>query len=116
MGKTTDYGFRSYEDFKRFMRGKQTRKLDNNTYLVDNHHNIEVQLHGHAILTVDEKTLVFSACGWNTVTTRNRLNRLPFGNFHQKDFTLHFRDTAISSHDKVIVGWNGEWLNEPETL
>lgn len=37
---------------------------------------VEVQLHGHTIARIDGDRAEFNLCGWNTSTTRSRINAL----------------------------------------
>jgi len=66
-----------------------------------------VFLHGHEIATYyrETGTLDMSLCGWNTTTTRSRLNALAcaFGveGFSQRDFAAYHGERMIDPSDKI---------------
>jgi hypothetical protein len=68
-----------------------------------------VWLHGHAIIRRDGSGIEFTLAGWNTVTTRERLNGFfaligsPYRVF-QKDFVPHLR-TPTCSHEISVREW-----------
>jgi hypothetical protein len=77
---------------KTVMKNKDRKKFDHNTYFeAMNDHAIGVYLHGNRIAVIrSDDTVSFSLCGWNTVTTRDRINavsRLLFGGEGPKVFT-----------------------------
>lgn len=45
-----------------------------------------MRLHGNAIATICDGRLVISDGGWQTATTKERLNGLPGVSVHQKDY------------------------------
>lgn len=57
---------------------------------------VEVYLHGHKIAQISGTHVALSDAGWQTVTTKSRLNAIAsaFGvmGVYQKDFTWHFDD------------------------
>ena len=48
----------------------------------------QLRLHGNIIATLSNAGLEISTCGWNTVTTRERLNGLPGVHLIQRNFKL----------------------------
>jgi hypothetical protein len=68
-----------------------------------------VYLHGNIIAHMDHKQreLTLTLAGWNTVTTRSRLNALSrvFGGdrFSQKDFTPYYGDSVIDDRDMIGI-------------
>tara|TARA_R100001443_G_C3336790_1_gene173606 strand:+ start:840 stop:1202 length:363 start_codon:yes stop_codon:yes gene_type:complete len=48
----------------------------------------ELRLHGNVIATLSNDGMTISTCGWNTVTTRERLNGLPGVHVTQRNFEL----------------------------
>ena len=57
---------------------------------------VEVLLHGHIIASISwtNNRMALSACGWQTTTTKSRLNALlsglvPGANIYQRDFTWY---------------------------
>ena len=77
----------------------------------------EVRLHGHLIAWYDhnDKRLALSSCGWQTVTTKSRLNALLYETFTgnkiiQKDFTWYvqpFTGKKVPFYDGQIVSKDG---------
>lgn len=54
-------------------------------------------LHGHKIAWFEGKELFINLCGWNTLTTRARLNALPGVCLKQKAERLFLNGEEISS-------------------
>ena len=76
-----------------------------------------VFLHGHNIATLDHSTkaLKMSSCGWESVTTKSRLNAIlqevRYGaSVFQKQFEwfLNFRGQKVDFFDGMILLENGE--------
>ena len=72
-----------------------------------------VFLHGHNIATVDHTTncVKISSCGWQTVTTKSRLNAIlsevKYGcSVFQKQF-----DWYLSTHNQTVDFWDGMILS-----
>jgi hypothetical protein len=72
-----------------------------------------VWLHGNAIVKRDSYGLVHaSLAGWNTPTTRERVNGITGLRFHQKNFTPMLNDNEVDSYD-----WHSVMLNkDPDIL
>ena len=71
-----------------------------------------VYLHGHQIATFDHnlKAVKLSSCGWQTVTTKSRLNAIlsevKYGcSVYQKDFNwfVSYADQVVSFFDNMIL-------------
>ena len=69
----------------------------------------EVRLHGHSIATFDHSTqaVKISSCGWQTVTTKSRLNAIlsevKYGcRVFQKAF-----DWYLSTNNQTVDFWDG---------
>ena len=65
-----------------------------------------VRLHGHLIATFDHSTraLKIDSCGWQSVTTKSRLNALisfvdGLGGIHQKDFRWYLNSSKINDFE-----------------
>jgi hypothetical protein len=69
-------------------RCKDRRKVANNTYLERRADSIALKLHNTDIITTyPDNTVTLNTGGWQTVTTKARMNEfLPFGRIYQKDF------------------------------
>jgi hypothetical protein len=62
-----------------------------------------VWLHGNAIVKRDPSGLVMATlAGWNTPTTRERVNGITGMNFHQVDFEPCLDGEAISATDWLV--------------
>lgn len=82
----------NYQEAVEFLGNKGHRTIAPNTILMKVISGIVVTLHGNTILFYFENgDLWISNHGWNTVTTRNRLNRLlPYSYcVYSKDSTMH---------------------------
>ena len=77
-----------------------------------------VYLHGHQIATLDHHTnaLKLSSCGWQTVTTKSRLNAL-LSEFKYgcKVFQKNF-DWYLSTVNQTVDFWDGMILSQGEIL
>ena len=71
-----------------------------------------IYLHGHQIATVDHnlKAVKLSSCGWETVTTKSRLNAILSEvksgcSVYQKDFNwfVSYADQVVSFFDNMIL-------------
>ena len=78
----------------------------------------QVYLHGHQIASVDHNTqaIKLDSCGYETVTTKSRLNALleevKFGcKVFQKDF-----DWFVGYQDQVASFWDGMILIDADSL
>lgn len=59
-----------------------------------------MRLHGNAIAKMVDGELMITDAGWNTPTTRERLNALNGVSVHQKKFQLYLNDKE----------WDGSWV------
>ena len=82
------------------------RWSNNNTSVrwSDDQSFVEVLLHGHIIASINWNTraMSLSDCGWQTTTTKSRLNALlsglvPGASIYQRDFTWY-----LTYHDKTV--------------
>ena len=66
---------------------------------------MELVLHGHVIARhIDAVGLSINLCGWNTPTTRERLNGLPNVSVSTKQGQAFLNGQAIPSNGWVFVG------------
>lgn len=66
---------------------------------------MELVLHGHVIAkNIDGEGLSINLCGWNTPTTRERLNGLPNVSLSTKKGQAFLNGVAIPSNGWVFVG------------
>ena len=69
---------------------------------------LAVYLHGNKIIERKDGKIQATMSGWNTNTTRERLNGVLSelglnGRFSQKKFTPYFDGQEIGSHDWIVV-------------
>ena len=95
MRKITQDAIRAFREHKKFKRGNTEVKVSKSTLFA------ELRLHGNTIAKSGIfEGLMISTAGWNTVTTKERLNGFDEVNIHQKDFTWY-----LNGHE-----WNGAWV------
>lgn len=65
----------NYQSAKELIKNRESKKLANNTYLMWSGENLTVELHNSPILTFyPNGDTMIDLCGWNTMTTRDRIN------------------------------------------
>lgn len=70
----------TFHGLDRFLGSKTARTIGNNTTAERDAGAILVRLHGHHIVTVErDESVAFNLAGWNTVTTRDRVNSFILG-------------------------------------
>jgi len=78
----------TYEEAKEMLKGRNSKKIGNNTYLVDLENRIVVRLHDTNVVTFYEDGKVkLNSGGWQTVTTKDRMNKylpVPWKVFQEK--------------------------------
>ena len=96
MRKITQDAIRAFSEHKKFKRGNTEVEVCVSELFA------ELKLHGNTIAKSGVfDGLMISSAGWNTVTTKERLNGLEGVNIHQKDFTWY-----LNGHE-----WNGAWVS-----
>lgn len=73
-----------------------------NTAVIFNESGAKVYLHGNCIFSIRQGVKRFTLAGWNSVTTRSRLNALGVG-VYQKNFTPIYNGVAINSREWYTV-------------
>lgn len=67
---------KSYQEAKERLGNRESRKLENNTYLQQRGENITVKLHATDVVTYQpDGKIILDSGGWRTVTTKDRINR-----------------------------------------
>lgn len=67
---------KSYQEAEVKLGNRESRKLENNTYLQRRGDNIAVKLHATDVVTYrPDGKIVLDSGGWRTVTTKDRINR-----------------------------------------
>lgn len=74
-------------------RNKDSRKIGNNTYaeiLSDN--TVAIKLHSTYVVKIrDDDTYTLNSGGWQTVTTKDRINQYSPVRVYQRDFTWYVK-------------------------
>ena len=65
-------------------------------------------LFGNRIAYKKDGKLFVSMCGYNTVTTRERLNGIPCLSVTSKNFTPYINGVEVSSYKTYEIGSNGK--------
>ena len=65
-------------------------------------------LWGNRIAYKKDGKLFVTMCGYNTVTTRERLNGIPCLSVTSKNFTPYINGVEVSSYKTYEIGENGE--------
>ena len=79
---------------------------------VDSDNNTTVTLHGNTIATIfNNGDMRLSSCGWETVTTKSRLNAILDVFFHnlgiwQRDFTWYIGSPHEDKQDEFFDGYS----------
>lgn len=94
---------------KRFHKANMSVEIDfhNLTPVVSRPIEVMLKLHGNCIARRDPSTgkIEITTAGWNTVTTRARLNGLPGVRVHQHKFELY-----LAKLPAIAEPWDGEWV------
>ena len=80
MSQITIDSIRAFRNGNNFKRGNTQVK----TYAHSNYR--ELLLHGNVIAEMGEQGFFISSCGWETTTTKERLNGLPNVSIYQRNF------------------------------
>ena len=101
------------------VRNKQNFSKSNTMVRYDKAENMSsVYLHGHRIATFDHnlKALKISSCGYETVTTKSRLNAiLNEVKYGARVFAKNF-DWFVSYRDETASFWDGMILIDADSL
>ena len=87
-----------------FNNNRQFKRSNTEVRIVDGYNGaepdetqIELRLHGNLIAWKNNAGMFISTCGWQSVTTKERLNGLYGVNIYQKNYIWYLNDEA----------WNG---------
>ena len=93
MRQITIDSIRAFRNNQKFKRGNmEVRVYDNPVMGTQNFRDL--RLHGNVIATLSNDGMTISTCGWNTVTTRERLNGLPNVHLIQRNWQLYLNGEA----------------------
>lgn len=103
---------KSYEDLKAFLskgRNKTQRTIANNTLCYDRGDHIAIRLHCTDVVKVyPDGTYVLNSGGWQTVTTKQRINTFSPANVYQKDWTWYLWPGDTLFEDGIRVNSSGK--------
>lgn len=94
--RTTDNAIRAFNNGYKFTQGNTSVRVEDT--------RVSLYLHGNRIAYRQDCQLFISTCGWQTKTTKERLNGLPGVYIYQKKGQWYLNDRA----------WNGEEVNVSE--
>lgn len=104
----------TYAACRKLLGNKDKKKIANNTYLIstpgfpgEKEPAYFVQLHGKDIALFRSNGMVgINLCGYNTLTTRRRLNDFVACGFSSKKFVPHFQNKPIKSNgwETIVYG------------
>jgi len=97
MRKFTSNAIQAFNSARNFKDGATEVQVDDNLAAT-------LLLHGNAIARKDITGLSINLCGWNTPTTRERLNGLPNVSVNTKQGQAYLNGVAIPSNGWVFVG------------
>lgn len=108
----------TYESAKEKLGNRESRKLENNTYLVKDGNHVAVKLHATNVITFrDDGQIVVDSGGYATVTTKDRINKYlpdPWRMYQEKSTWYLTKGYHGETHDryrfsrKAILMPNGE--------
>lgn len=74
-----------------------------NTRVIPSESGAQLLLHGNQIAWMDGDTLVIDTCGWDTATTRARLNSLPNVVIRRKGGQLYLNGVAWDGNATTVI-------------
>lgn len=95
------------------LRGKQSKKLENNTYLIRvDEKTVAIRLHSTNVVTITEENhYTLNSGGWHTATTKDRLNHYGPVCIHQENFSWYVgRGKGLEFHDGMTFDHIGNLL------
>jgi hypothetical protein len=103
---------KSYEYWKEFIakgRNKHSRKVANNTDVIDRGDHVAIRLHNTDVVEVyPDGTYVLDSGGWHTVTTKQRINEYSPANVYQKDWNWYLWPGDKEFSDNMRVDSTGK--------
>lgn len=107
--KVRDVSIRNYDDADKYLGDKDHRPLCHNTYMWREGGVIHVRYHRTDIVTYLPHYVVVTVCGWETSTTKERVNNLiptRFRIFQEKHVWKvwdRLNDTHFNFHDGMVI-------------
>lgn len=89
---------RNYSEAMKFLNGRESKIIGNNTRLEYSNGDVYATYHGNAIVRYDEDGSVWASwAGWTTSTTATRLNKLTDARFNIKNRTAQINGEDVDS-------------------
>lgn len=96
----------NYESAINLLKGRERKKLCNNTYAHKEGENVVIRLHGHGIIIYTPDNVILDSCGWKTNTTKDRLNTYSPIRINQlKGFWYTFQ--GLDFYDGITFDYQG---------
>lgn len=110
---------RSADDWKQFInagRSKTERKIENNTYArVLPEGMVAIKLHQTDVVTIfSDGRMILNSGGWQTVTTKDRINSYSNAGISQRNGIWYMRDGSLF-YDGMTIGADGTPLKPRKT-
>lgn len=95
----------NYQHFSNLLGKRNSKKLAHNTYAVKQANgDIEIRLHQTAIVTyMPNGKAILSTGGWQTATTKDRLNKFGPVQIYQKDFVWYLSTGEVFKNGMIII-------------
>lgn len=94
------------------IKNRESKKLANNTYLIRKGDNFAIRLHNTDVVTITpENTFILNSGGWQTKTTKERINEFTNARIAQKGGLWYMRDGSLF-YDGIIVNQSGDVVSE----
>lgn len=97
MKKITEEAIRAFTSGSAFHRGNTSVRVKNG--------RVSLHLFGNRIAYQQDGQLFISTCGWQSDTTKERLNGLPGVAIHQKNFIWYLNDKAWDGTEINLSEW-----------
>jgi len=96
---------KNYIEALNVLNGRDSRKIDNNTYLKKRDNGIAVMLHETDIITfLPDNTIIFNSGGWRTNTTKERMNSYSPCQINQKNYVWYINGKVYNDGIKFKNG------------
>ena len=102
----------NYRSAERLLNGRDSRKIANNTTLRRDGDEFVVRLHYTDIVRYHaDDTVTLNSGGWQTVTTKQRMNLLTNLRVYQRDYTWYVVEAGASWDDAMEYGDRDRYSN-----
>jgi hypothetical protein len=99
----------NYDGCQHVLGGRETKKLSNNTYLRKEGANYIVKLHNTDIITVTpDNKLILNSGGWQTPTTKARINEFTKARISQKRGIWYLAAGSTPFYDGIVIDSEGQ--------